>query len=100
MARIVRYALPDNEHLLVEVDVPDGYGPIDTAGGFIDVPLNIDRTISAVSRVAELISTKLKSLPQSPKELSIELGIKLSVEGSIIVAKGEAESNWKITMKW
>jgi hypothetical protein len=56
---------------------------------------------SAVDRVLpalQAISTRMKQL--APEELTISVGVKLTSEAGVIVAKAAGEANFTVTLKW
>jgi hypothetical protein len=42
----------------------------------------------------------LRNLQQAPEEVTVEFGIKFGAKGSVYIAGGEAEANFKVALKW
>lgn len=57
-------------------------------------------TIDSMKGVAETAINSIKEIVNPPKEVTLELGIKLSGETGAIIAKASAEGNIKVTFKW
>jgi hypothetical protein len=101
MASLVRFELPDNGYVWIEAEeVPEGYGRRDVAGEVGGIPVNLERAVKTVSKVAEIISDNIRQGFKQSKEIEVEVAVKFSMEGDIIIAKGQAEGNWKIKIKW
>ena len=104
--------------VLVEVAVDDGPGgPVvlvesdrgDVAGGLtLASPEPGQASAKAVRSLAEsleqlepvLRTVKDKLVASAPEHLTVEFGVKLGGETGIILAKGTAEVNLKVTMTW
>ena len=64
---------------------------------------NFDSAWKYLSRITTSFSKgvlETKNLAKKPDEVSIELGLKFSVEAGIIIAKTATEAYLKISLKW
>jgi hypothetical protein len=91
------------EPLLVEAD------PVDVEGGLVlAAPDPGKAAATAIHNFADslerlqpvLTAIKDRLVASAPQAFSVEFGIKLAGETGIILAKGSAEVNLKITMTW
>jgi hypothetical protein len=103
--------------VLVEVAIDGADGPVllvesdrgDVAGGLtLASPAPGQAAAKAVRSLAEsleqlepvLRTVKDKLVASAPEHFTVEFGVKLGGETGIILAKGTAEVNLKITMTW
>jgi hypothetical protein len=94
---------PEGMFLLVEVDhadLPEGLVLASPTVG--EVAARATRTLSeSLAQLEPVLRTVKNQLTAaSPDAFSVELGIKLGGETGLILAKGTAEVNLKITMSW
>jgi len=63
--------------------------------------LDLARALMPLRSLCEVVLERLRGLTEMPDSVELTLGVTLSAEGSLIVAKGKAESNLgvKITFK-
>jgi hypothetical protein len=54
----------------------------------------------AIEEVAEEIHATLARMVTKPRQVSVELGVKFTVSGGVIIAQGGAEANLKLTLGW
>ena len=54
----------------------------------------VDRLLPAVRAIGD----RMKQL--APEELTIALGVKLTAEAGVIIAKAAGEANFTVTLKW
>jgi Trypsin-co-occurring domain 1 len=59
---------------------------------------SFDESLKAIEPLAKTIVARLSQL--SPDKCSVEFAIKLGGKTDFVVASGEAEANFKITMTW
>jgi Trypsin-co-occurring domain 1 len=64
------------------------------------VSQTLEEALSQVRSTAEVVITQLCAIPQSPDEVSVEFGVKFGAKGSVYIAGGEAEANFKVALKW
>jgi hypothetical protein len=95
------------------VTLSDGYVvifPADGAGGAFEAqgmgPEEVKANLSEISRrTAQLLSETVGGIKAAltsvaPSELEIEIGVKISKEGSIIIVSGKAEASLSIKATW
>lgn len=102
MKRIVEFPLESGDSILVEVDEP---APIDDRIGLRDEIVQkahqtFESALEKVKPIANAVITKVGSLNQPADEVEVKFGIKISAELGAIIASGNGEVNYEITLKW
>ena len=103
MKQIVEFPLEDGTSILVEVDEPEAQGLVQAAlpGDVIkQAHQTLEKSLEKVRPAAEFILTQLKKMHDSPDEIGVEFGLKLSAESGVIVAAAGIEANYKVSLKW
>ncbi|MEB3340181.1 CU044_2847 family protein [Okeania sp.] len=103
MKQIVEFPLEDGDFILIEVDAPPQ--PVDDRIGVTDDVIrkankSFDSAMEKIKPVANTIIEKVRSMNQPADEIEVKFGIKLSAEMGAVIASGEAEVNYEITLKW
>jgi hypothetical protein len=103
MKHLVEFPTEDGNTILVEVEQPGDEGRV-PAGKFQDIPERAQQTFEkALERIrpaAAAIYSKLKDLGDSPSDVSVEFGIKLSAKAGAVIASFDAEANLKVVIAW
>ncbi|MBC6476815.1 MAG: hypothetical protein GDA56_02460 [Hormoscilla sp. GM7CHS1pb] len=102
MKRIVEFPFEDGTAIFVEVEDPE---PTDDRIGLGDrVPKlaekNFSQAIGTIGPVANAIIKKVQSPNEPADEVEVKFGLKMSAELGTVIASGEAEVNYEITLKW
>jgi len=104
MSYLVEFPLEDGTSLLVE---SGGSGPgerVTRTGRPSEViekaRLTFEEALDRVQPAAAIVLRKLRSLAESPDEVEIEFGLKLSAEAGAFIASTGVEGNYKVTVKW
>jgi Trypsin-co-occurring domain 1 len=104
MTELVRIPLQTGEYIIAEVD------KLDIPGG--DVILAAPEPGKAIAEVRNKLEASLRSIRPAvtelveglkgsgPDSISVEFGVKVGGETGVILAKGTAEVNFKVVMKW
>jgi hypothetical protein len=107
MARIVQFPLEDGSFIYVEVDEN-----LSTQEPTVDDRISItdevtqkasqtfEQALSAIQPIASAVINKVKSLNEPANEVEVKFGVKMSGELGAVIAKGNAEVNYEITLKW
>jgi hypothetical protein len=64
------------------------------------VAKTLDDALETTKEAAESIIEKLSGLKNSPQEIDVEFGIKLTAGLDAIISSTGAEANFKVTLKW
>ena len=103
MAVLLEVPVEDGAVLLVEVDRQDLPGELALASPMPGeaVPKATRSLGQALEQLEPMLRTiRATLLPHAPDHFSIEFGVKLGGETGVILAKGTAEVNLKMTMTW
>jgi len=103
MKHLVEFLLEDGNSVLVEVDDSET-GSVVRSGRPTETITKAQKTfeeaIEKVKPAASAIITKIRSLHDSPDEIEVEFGLKMSADAGAFVASTGIEANYKITLKW
>lgn len=106
MKRLVEFQVGDEtgEMVLVEVDEPIAEAGLERAARRGEVTGTAARTIAesigSVLPAAQTVLAELRSHLQSPDEITLTFGIKLSGGFNAVVASGQGEANFQVNVKW
>jgi hypothetical protein len=104
MKRLIEFPLEDSNTILVEVDLPEPESGTMPAGRIEEMPgkaiITFEAALEKVRPAASAIIAKLRNLADSPDEIGVEFGIKLSAEAGAVVASAGIDANYKVTLKW
>ncbi|MFM6077924.1 MAG: CU044_2847 family protein [Dolichospermum sp.] len=102
MKSIIEFPLENGESILVEVDEP---GVTDSRISRRDniarqAEQTFESALEKVRPIADIIMTKVNSLSQPADEVEVKFGIKMSGTLGVLIASGNSEVNYEITLKW
>ena len=111
MKRLIEFPLEEGGTMLVEVDEPESSAESTTRGGVIKAARptgevvegakkTFEDAIDKIKPAAQAIIDKLRELRDTPDEISVEFGIKLSAEAGAFIASAGVEANYKVSLKW
>lgn len=104
MNRVIEFPLEGGGTFLVEVDQPQPEGGLQRAGAAGEVVERAEQTfqtaLEKIKPAAAAIIAKIRQLGDTPDELTVEFGIRLSAQVGVVLTKAAAEGNYKITLKW
>ena len=61
---------------------------------------SFEKALGTVEEVAEEMQAALARMTKRPDEVTLELGVKFSVSGGVIIAKGGLDTSLKLTLGW
>jgi hypothetical protein len=100
---LVEFALGGGT-VVVETVAPEPVHPAPPAaptdGAVEQAPQKFEAAFEALKPVASAIVSKLRGLSDPPHEMTVELALKATPEGGLIVAAGDSEANYKVTLTW
>jgi hypothetical protein len=119
MAGILQFTTKDGGTVLVEVDeavaraaggqelgsglVPKGAEPM-SAKGLRDVvakvPKTLEEAMTGLRHYAEAVQGVIGDLKVTPKEVSVQFGLKLSGGADFLIASAKGEADMRVTLKW
>jgi Trypsin-co-occurring domain 1 len=103
MPNLIEVPLERGGSILIEADAPGSGEALRgrAAAQVIErVSQTLEEALSHVRSTADVVITQLCAIPQAPEEVSVEFGIKFGAKGSVYIAGGEAEANFKVALKW
>ncbi|MDJ1184651.1 CU044_2847 family protein [Roseofilum casamattae] len=109
MGQLVRFPLDDDEQSFVYMEVDETLAPPrPRTEGFAGVGDNavqqakqkLGDALSTLKPVANTIIQKVRELNQPADEVEVKFGVKMSTDFGVIIASGNAEVNYEITLKW
>jgi hypothetical protein len=110
MTRLVKFGLEDGsgESIYIEVDekLPaskpkPGDDRISRGDGVTQkATQSLGKALSVINPVANAIVDKVKNLNEPADEVEVKFSIKMSMELGAVIASGNAEANYEITLKW
>jgi hypothetical protein len=101
--RIVRLEFGDGDSVLVETEVDEnepGFVRANAGDVAAKALIKMQEAIRPVAKTADFIFERLSAAAHPPNEITTEFSIKFSVKGDVIIARGEAEGNCKLILKW
>lgn len=102
MAYLVEFPLDDGGHVVVEMDDEQlaGFSPAAVSPGEVAVTAaaSLEAAVDRLLPAVKAIGDRMKLL--TPDELTVALGVKLTAEAGVVVAKAAGEANFTITLKW
>ncbi|MEG5066692.1 CU044_2847 family protein [Microcoleus sp. B3-A4] len=106
MKQIVEFCLESGESILVEVDRAEPTDDlISNCIGIGDRVIQkaektFESALDKIKPLANAIMTKVRSLNEPADEVEVKFGIKMSAELGAVIASGNGEVNYEITLKW
>jgi hypothetical protein len=106
MKRLVEFPTEDGGSILVEVDddLRIGSGPTmrgGAAGMMIEkARISYEEALDKIQAAAGTIITKMRALPDSPDEIGVDFGIKLSADIGAILASTSVEAQFTLHLTW
>jgi len=102
MKGIIEFPVQNGGSIFVEVDEP---GVSDDRIGLRDnihrmAQITFESALEQVKPVADIIMNKVNSLSQPADEVEVKFGIKMSGTLGAVIASGNSEVNYEITLKW
>ena len=94
--------LEDYESILVEVEgETDGLAPIGDSSGVVgQASQQFEQAVSALKPIADSFISKLKSAVNPPDEIKVDMDLKLTGKGHLVIASGEGSASFKVSLLW
>ena len=103
MNHLIKVPLESGGTILIEAE---GSGSSEAMRGIgakkvIDeVTQTLEAALDNVKATANAVISRLRDIPQAPEEVTVEFGIKFGAKADVYIAKGDAEANFKVALKW
>lgn len=103
MKRLIEFPLEDGTAMLVEIDEPElgGLVKASRAGEVIaKAQQTLEKSLEKVQPAAQFVIQQLRKLHDSPNEIEVAFGLKLSADAGAVLASAGTEANYTVTLKW
>jgi len=101
MKHMVEFDLDDGESIFVEMEDVE---PDDRIGLAPQVTTRAQRSFNAaiakIRPVANAVIGQVRSFNEPADEVEVRFGLKMSAEFGAVIASGNAEVHYEITLKW
>jgi len=91
-----KLVLPSGDELSIETDAAGGGFRQNSALDNID----ISKTLRRLAEFCDIAVTELQNLTRQPEQIELSIGVKIGVEGQIIIAKGTSEANLQVKLSF
>ncbi|HEV3094702.1 MAG TPA: CU044_2847 family protein [Solirubrobacteraceae bacterium] len=107
MSRLVEVPLASGGSITVEVDDADGARTMRGGGGddrgaelVTRGGQTLEQSLGAIAPALHEVLDKLRSVSPELAGIEVELGLKLTGEAGMVVAKAGAEANFRVLVRW
>lgn len=105
MSKFARYELESGGELLFEVDdeVAKGLRPASGTASSNRVVGIVDNVLAPLRSLATRVVQELGNIGGevlTPEQIELQLGVKLSTTGDLVIAKGTGEGNLNLRISW
>jgi hypothetical protein len=63
-------------------------------------PVVFEKSLAPLKGVVGVVMRQLQEIKESPDEVTLEMGIKLSAEAGVVLTQAGGEAHFKLTIKW
>jgi hypothetical protein len=96
----IAFKLEGGGVVYVDTTTRDQGGLVGAPGAVVEAKHTFEEAVSGLKPVAEALLSQVRSLAQSPDEVSLEFGVTLKLEAGVLIAKTSGEGNFKVEVKW
>jgi hypothetical protein len=111
MKEILEYKTKDDEVIQIVVESADatsGNSRVENVSRIQDrikksaenVKVSFEDSLDSVKKLGENIFNKLKSIDNSPDEIDVQFGLKLTAEAGVVITNIGGEVHVNVSMKW
>jgi hypothetical protein len=103
MRRLVEFPLEDGTSMIVEIEEPDQGGLVKASrvdDVIVKAQQTLEKSLEKVKPAAQVVIQQLRKLHDTPDEIQVAFGLKLSADAGAILASAGAEANYTVTLKW
>ena len=104
MTRLIEFRTAQGEVILVEAatnEPQSGEVEVSSTGVLIEkTSRTFEQTIGMIGPLTEILIEKITAVAQKPDEMALELGVKLSAEGGLVIASASMEGQVTIKLLW
>jgi hypothetical protein len=102
MKRLVEFPLEDGTNILIEIDDVEQGGLVKASLSetVVKAQQSLEKSLEKVKPAAQYIIKQIRELHDSPDEVQVSFGLKLSADAGAVLASASAEANYTVTLKW
>ena len=103
MKYLVEVPLDDAPPVVMEIDDGANGGVVRASrpGEVVaTVTMSFNAALEKLQPMAQTIIAKLRDLAESPDEIGVEFGLKMTMEAGLVVAHTSGEANFKVVLSW
>jgi hypothetical protein len=101
MSELAHYVLDDGSALLVEITESDGLRRAARPQDVVTTAAaSLRSALEPIEPLVRTLATKLRKLPESPDEATVEFGVKLGAEAGIVLARTAVEAHLHLKLTW
>ncbi|MDJ0578599.1 CU044_2847 family protein [Crocosphaera sp.] len=107
MKPLIKYSLDGDDSILVEVEeLPTSEVDEGLVANYpgqqvvVQAQTSFADAMDKIKPVAANIIGKVRELKDSPDEIEVKFGVKMTAEMGAIIASANVEGNYEITLKW
>jgi Trypsin-co-occurring domain 1 len=98
---VVRYKLDDGSTILVEVSAPEGMRPAARPAEIAAAAAqSLQAALEPIEPLVRTVAARLRQLPESPDEVTVEFGVKLGAEAGIVLARAAVDAQLQLKLTW
>ena len=100
MSQLVEFPLDGGGSVRVEVAPIGAIAPAGSGKLVALAQRSLQDALEPIRSVSAGVLETIKDLAESPSKVGVDFGVKLSVEGGLVVARGTAEANFVVRLEW
>jgi NTP-dependent ternary system trypsin peptidase co-occuring protein len=100
VSQLVEFPLDGGGSVRVEVAPVGAIAPAGSAKVVALAQRSLQEALEPIRLVATGVLEKISDLAEAPSKVGVDFGVKLSVEGGMVVARGTAEANFVVKLEW
>ena len=102
MKKYVEYEVENGKSVVIEIEgAKKGLVPAASSGGVIaKSKKSFEQALDTIGPIAGKLFTHLKEFPKEPEQINIEFGLKMGFETGVVIASGNGEANFKVSLTW
>jgi Trypsin-co-occurring domain 1 len=100
---LIDFPLEDGGSVLVEADdLADGPAlrGRTSAPSIGEASETLETALGQLAPATRAVLAQLRTLADAPESIEVEFGIRLSAEAQVIIARGSAEANFRVVLRW
>ena len=103
MTFLIEVPLDGAAPVVMEIEDAEGVGIVRSArpGEVVATATkSFDAALERLQPMAQTLITRLQDLGERPDEISIQFGLKMTIDAGLVVAHSSGEANFNVTLQW